>query len=121
MIKIAENQIQKLAPNAKTNYRKAFKAADAVLAHYNINENALRLAHFMAQVLHETGGFTIYVESMNYSAKRIAQVWPTRFSSIAAAEPYAHDGKGLANKVYNGRMGNRTGTNDGWNYIGHGL
>jgi putative chitinase len=121
MIKITEQHIKKLAPNAKTNYREAFKNADTILAKYQINNNALRVAHFMAQILHETGDFTIYVESMNYSAKRIVQVWPSRFPHIAAAEPYAHNGKALANKVYNGRMGNREGTDDGWNYIGHGL
>lgn len=121
MINISESHIQKLAPNAKSHYREAFKNADGVLSQFGINQSPLRLAHFMAQVLHETGGLTIYIESMNYSAKRLCVVWPSRFPTLESATPYAHNGRKLANKVYNGRMGNRHDTDDGWNYIGRGL
>src|SRR5262249_47114674 len=99
----------------------AFEKADAVLSKFVINANAQRVAHFMAQVLHETGGLTILRESMNYSAKRLPQVWPDRFKTAAKADAFAHKPRELANEVYNGRMGNRTGTDDGWNYIGRGL
>lgn len=64
----------------------------------------------MAQILHETGGLMIFRENMNYSAKRIVQVWPSRFKNEAAAAPYAQNPQALANKVYNGRIGNRFGT-----------
>lgn len=80
-----------------------------------------RLCHFMAQVSHECGGGTIAEENLFYSAVRMTQVWPSRFRSVAAAAPYAQNGRALANKVYNGRMGNRSGTDDGWNYRGRGL
>jgi putative chitinase len=49
------------------------------------------------------------------------QVWPARFPTIGAAAPYAHDPRALADKVYNGRMGNRPGTDDGFNFRGQGF
>jgi putative chitinase len=48
------------------------------------------------------------------------QVWPSRFPTLASAQPFAGNPRALANKVYNGRMGNRTGTDDGWNFRGRG-
>lgn len=121
MIGVSKGQLAHLAPNCRSSYAEAFKTADEVLATYKINDTAQRLAHFIAQVLHETDGLTIFRESMNYSAKRMVEVWPSRFKSEAAAAPFAHNPRGLANEVYNGRMGNRTGTDDGWNFIGHGM
>ena len=58
---------------------------------------------------------------MNYTtAVRIAAVWPSRFTP-ESAEPFVRNPKALANKVYNGRMGNVTGTDDGYNFRGRGL
>ena len=56
-------------------------------------------------------------ENMNYSAARIRQVWPSR----PAAVQYAGKPKALANEVYGGRLGNRRGTDDGWDYRGGGI
>lgn len=77
-------------------------------------------AKFMGQVSVETGGLTRLVENLSYSAKRLCQVWPRRFKSLAEAQPYAGNPEALANKVYGGRMGN-TKSGDGWRYIGRGL
>jgi len=121
MITISSEQLRHLAPNCRTSYQEAFSEANAVFAIYGINDTRLRLAHFMAQVLHETDGLTIFRESMNYTAKRMVKVWPNRFANENAAAPYAHNPQALANKVYNGRMGNRTGTDDGWQFIGRGM
>lgn len=96
------------------------QTAPQALARHKI-DTPLRLAHFMAQVSHECGGGTITEENLRYSAVRMTQVWPSRFRSVAAAQPYAYNPKALANKVYNGRMGNRPGSDDGWNYRGRGL
>lgn len=61
-------------------------------------------------------------ENLFYStAARIRAVWPSRFPTVAAAAPFAKNPRGLANKVYNGRMGNRAGSDDGWTYRGRGL
>jgi putative chitinase len=79
------------------------------------------LAAILAEVYHETGGQMQPVEeNLNYSAKRLTQVWPGRFPTIDSAKPYANNPQRLANKVYGGRMGN-TGPNDGWLFRGRGL
>lgn len=77
-------------------------------------------AKFMGQVSVETGGLTGLVENLNYSAKRLCQVWPKRFPTLKDALPYANNPQALANKVYGGRMGN-TKEGDGWRYRGRGL
>lgn len=80
------------------------------------------LAHFLAQCAVETQGYTKFIENMNYSAHRIAEVWPSRFPSVAAAAPYAGQPEALANKVYANRMGNGSpASGDGWRHRGSGL
>ena len=79
------------------------------------------LAAILAEAHHETGGQMQPVsENLNYSAKRLTEVWPSRFPTLAAAAPYANNPRKLANKVYGGRLGN-TGDEDGWLYRGRGL
>lgn len=94
-------------------------SAPAVFAKYGIKDS-LVLAHIMTQISHECGAGHDVVENLNYTAERMTQVWPSRFRTIADALPYAGNPKALANKVYNGRMGNRTGSDDGWNFRGRG-
>ena len=77
-------------------------------------------AHFVAQVLHESGGLGRLVENLNYSAERLAAVWPRRFPTADRARPYARDPERLANYVYADRMGN-TEPGDGWAFRGRGL
>lgn len=93
----------------------------AVFAKYGIS-NRNRLIGLMSVVLEETGYLTVFAENMNYTAERLVQVWPTRFPTIAAAAPYAHNPEALADKVYGSRadLGN-TQPGDGWLYRGHGL
>src|SRR5438128_7125115 len=79
---IALDQIQHLAPNVRSSYRDAFQNGQAVLDQCGISETPLRVAHFMAQVLHESGGLAIQIESLNYSAERLPQVWRTRFKPV---------------------------------------
>jgi putative chitinase len=93
--------------------------APAVFAKYGIT-TPLLAAHVMAQISHECGAGHDVVENLNYSAGRMMQVWPSRFPSMASAQPYAGNPRALANKVYNGRMGNASGSDDGWNFRGRG-
>ncbi len=88
-------------PNAEAFGRGAAKHFPA----YEIT-TGLRLAHFMAQIHVESCGFTRLTENLNYSAKRLQQVWPQRFPTSAAASAYANNLALLAEKVYGGRMGN---------------
>jgi putative chitinase len=79
-----------------------------------------RLAAFLANALHETGGFARLVENMSYSAERLVRVWPSRFPDALAASPFARNPEALAERVYGGRMGN-IGPGDGWRFRGRGL
>jgi putative chitinase len=97
-------------------------AASDVLARFGISANPDRLAYFLAQVGHESGGLTINVENMNYSARRMTEVWPRRFPTVADAAPYANNPEKLANFTYGGRMGNGPPTSgDGFRFRGRGL
>lgn len=115
-------QILNLAPTAKNNYLDAFKNGQATLDRYEILKTPLRVAHFIAQVMHECGALTIEFENLNYSAGRLPQVWPTRFKPRGPLNPadYAGNPVKLANEVYGGRMGN-TAPGDGFKYRGRGL
>jgi len=93
--------------------------APEVFARYGIS-TPLLAAHVMAQITHECGAGRDVVENMNYSAGRMMQVWPSRFPTMASAQPFAGNPRALANKVYNGRMGNAVGSDDGWNFRGRG-
>jgi len=77
-------------------------------------------AHFVSQVLHESGFLGRLEENLSYSAERLCAVWPKRFPNPDRARPYARNPEGLANYVYGGRMGN-IDPGDGWRYIGRGL
>lgn len=110
--------LKRLWPNARAGVLADIAGrAPAVFKKYDIS-TPLRVAHFMAQISHESNGGTIREENLNYtSAARIAAVWPSR----PEAKAFVRNGRGLANCVYNGRMGNRPGSDDGWNYRGRGL
>ncbi len=93
--------------------------APAVFAKWGFDTDDV-VAIFMGQVSLECGAGTEVVENLNYTAKRMMAVWPKRFPTLASALPYAGNPQKLANKTYNGRMGNKTGSDDGWNYRGRG-
>ena len=121
-VTITLDDIRGLAPNARSSYREAFQNGQPVLDQCGIAASTLRVAHFMAQVLHESGGLTRQIESLNYSAQRLPQVWPSRFKPTGPLDPadFAHNEQKLGNQVYGGRMGN-SGPNDGFTYRGRGL
>lgn len=79
-------------------------------------------AYVLATAFHETGGaIAPNVENLNYtSVARIRAVWPSRFPTDASARAFVRNPKALGNKVYNGRMGNASGSNDGFTYRGRG-
>lgn len=77
------------------------------------------IAHFLAQLGHESSDLTRLSESLWYTPNRLCAVWPGRFPSKKAAMPYARNPQRLANNVYAGRLGNvRPG--DGWRFRGRG-
>jgi putative chitinase len=83
--------------------------------------NELRMAHFLAQIAHESTHFTRTEENLNYSANGLMKTWPTRFDRVQAEE-YARQPEKIANFVYANRMGNRgPESGDGYKYRGRGL
>ena len=121
-VTVTLDQILHVAPNARSSYREAFQNGQPLLDQFGISDAPLRLSHFMAQVLHESDGLANQIESLNYSAERLPQVWPSRFKPTGPLDPaaFAHNQQKLGNEVYGGRMGN-TGPNDGFTYRGRGL
>jgi len=106
-------------PPAKADIIQGMANTADVLSRLGIN-TPLRMAHFMAQISEETGNGREMTESLNYRAERILEVFPSRFPTLQSAIPFAHNERALGNKVYNGRMGNVTGTDDGFNFRGRG-
>lgn len=87
----------------------------------SIAANPNRLANWLGQMAHETGGFRRLTENLTYTtAKGIQKTWPSRFPSIASATSFVRNPEALANKVYGGRLGN-TSEGDGWKYRGRGI
>jgi putative chitinase len=89
-------------------------------AKFQIN-TPLRLAHFLAQCGHESGGFRLTKENLNYSAKGLMGIFKKYFPTEALANQYARQPQKIANKVYGGRMGNGPeSTGDGAKFCGRG-
>jgi putative chitinase len=97
-----------------------------------------RIAGFLAQTAHESGGYTMLSENLNYRAATLAACWPNRFATLGAdKKPIKENGKLvptavansiagkpelIANMVYSSRMGNGPAeSGEGWKYRGRGL
>jgi len=88
---------------------------------YGINTEK-RQAAFIGQCMHESGGFKLLEENLNYSAKALMATWPSRFPTEEMANQYARNPEKIANKVYGGRMGNADeSSGEGWRYRGRGI
>ena len=89
-------------------------------AKFQIN-TPLRLAHFLAQCGHESGGFRLTKENLNYSAKGLMGIFKKYFPTEALAKSYERQPAKIANKVYGGRMGNGPeNSGEGAKYCGRG-
>lgn len=94
-------------------------AMNDVFPKYGI-DNPKRIAAFVAQCGHESGGWRVFEENLNYSAKSLDAVFPKYFVKAGRnAEEYARKPEKIANVVYAGRMGN-TNDGDGFKYRGRG-
>jgi len=89
-------------------------------AKFNIN-TPLRLAHFLAQCGHESGGFRATQENLNYSAKGLMGIFKKYFPTAALAAQYERKPEKIAARVYGGRMGNGAeATKEGYKFRGRG-
>ena len=85
-------------------------------------DTPLRLAHFLAQCGHESGGFKLTKENLNYSAKGLNGIFKKYFPTLESAVPYERKPEKIANKVYGGRMGNGLeASGEGWKFHGRGF
>jgi putative chitinase len=91
-----------------------------VMDTFQIN-TPLRLAHFLAQCGHESGGFKHTNENLNYSADGLKKIFPKYFAQAGLAESYARQPEKIASRVYGGRMGNGDeSTKEGFKFRGRG-
>jgi putative chitinase len=115
---------QLIGINEKKNKEKCkyyFDAINYVLPQYGIS-TPIRLSHFFAQILHESGNLEYKEENLNYSAQGLLTVFPKYFPNEEIANEYARNPEKIANRVYGGRMGNGDeDSGDGWKYRGRGL
>jgi putative chitinase len=123
---IDERQLLLILPNARPVAGVFLPVLSAALHDFAIDTPA-RTAAFIAQVGHESAQLTRCVESLTYSAQRLAVVWPRRFrradgSPTALAREVAYQPERIANLVYAGRNGNGDeASGDGWRFRGRGL
>lgn len=125
---ITPEQLKIAVPLCKNPVDWAVHLNNAMLI-YGIAEDVDYMAEFLAQGAHESQSFNRLEENLNYTAERLAQVWPGRFAIDPKAKtkvPNALAGNlagkphALADSVYGGRMGNKR-PNDGWLYRGRGI
>ena len=99
-------------------------ALEQALPDYDINTKP-RVAAFIAQCAHESGGFVFLKENLNYKAATLRKIFPKYFPDDATANHYAslpNKQEAIANRVYGGRMGNGPeASGDGFRYCGRGL
>lgn len=130
-VTITPEQLRRLAPKMHLVYTKAFATANETLAPFGILDNPQRLAHFMVQIYHETGGFTILRESLNYSVEGLLATFGSKRIPRALAEKIGRtperkaDQIAIAEAAYGGEWGKKNLGNitpgDGWRYRGHSL
>ena len=98
-----------------------YDALKQLLPDYEIN-TAERIAGFLAQCAHESGGFVAIKENLNYRAATLRKVFPKYFPNDDLANEYAGKQEKIANRVYANRMGNGPEeSGDGYRYCGRGL
>jgi putative chitinase len=99
-------------------------ALNQLLPDYEIN-TPKRIAAFIAQCAHESGGFRALKENLNYKAATLRKIFPKYFPTDELANEYAskpNKQEAIANKVYANRMGNGDeASGDGFRYCGRGL
>jgi putative chitinase len=120
---ITKEDIKHACPNARADIVDAIIDSLSLLEQkYKLN-TPLRLAHFLAQTAHESGGFRLIEENLNYSAEGLNKIFPKYFIKAGRdATQYSRQPEKIANVVYASRMGNGdTNSGDGYKFRGRGL
>ena len=119
-MELTKEQLKQLLP--KNPYIEQWHhALSQLLPDYEIN-TPQRIAAFIAQCAHESGGFLFLSENLNYKAESLLKVFPKYFKDMATAKAYEKKPEKIANKIYADRMGNgNEASGDGYKYRGRGL
>jgi putative chitinase len=118
---VTSEDIKRISPGAKDEFVQAIINADEKLKAAGITTR-LRMAHFITQVMTETGGLGRIDENMNYSFGTLMRVFSRNVISEDKAQQIAGSPRAIANWVYGSRLGNRgRDTDDGWDYRGSGF
>jgi len=99
-----------------------FDAMTRVLPKWNI-DTVDRVAGFIAQTSHESGGYSVLTENLNYSAEALDKIFPKYFKRAGRdARNYHRQPEKIANVIYANRMDNGgTDSGDGWRFRGGGI
>lgn len=116
-----KDSIKKLFNKADNEYIDSFIAQyQDLFVEYGINSDT-KIKYFLAQLGYETNGYTKFEENLNFSAKKMYQLWPKVFKSINGAKRYENSPDKVASFIYANRFGNGgIESNDGWLYHGRG-
>lgn len=115
-----EDAVRQLIPKVK-NFDEWYSNLLNILPEYDI-DTPHRVAAFMAQCGHESGGFTLMQENLNYSAKGLVGTFKKYFPTEAQAKLYERRPEMIANRVYANRMGNGDeASGEGWYFRGRGI
>jgi putative chitinase len=91
-----------------------------VVSRYDIKD-PLHLAHFLAQIAHESGNFQFVTENLNYSAEGLRKIFPKYFADNIIAMKYARNSEAIGSRVYANRMGNGDeASKEGFKFRGRG-
>jgi len=112
-----------VCPHTKSSILEGYlEPLNTVAEYYEMNANPARLAGFIAQTAHESGGYTTIKENLNYSAKGLMGTFKKYFPSEDIANQYAKKPERIANRVYANRMSNGDeSSGDGYRFCGRGL
>jgi putative chitinase len=115
--------LQKICPKTKASVLERFIVPlNDTVDYYDISQTPQRLAGFLAQIAHESGGFNFVQENLNYSAKGLMTTFKKYFPNEELAKQYERKPERIANRVYASRMGNSDeNSGDGWKFRGRGL
>ena len=115
--------LQHMCPKTKTSVLEGYvEPLNTVAEYYEMTANPARLAGFLSQVAHESGGFNFIKENLNYSAKGLMSIFKKYFPTEELAKQYERQPAKIANRVYANRMGNGPEeSGDGYKFCGRGL
>lgn len=120
---ITLENLKAVCPNTKPAVLNGYvEPLNTVGNYYEMFENVKRIAAFVAQLSHESGGFNHIIENLNYSADGLKRVFPKYFPTDELAKQYARKPEKIANRVYANRMKNGDeNSGDGFKFRGRGL